>query len=274
MMSGASKSLPVRLTVLEKTNYLFKNWRHANAGIVVFPGCGFVSFFPKTLRALEAALGRVPGMGFAYDCCGLPLAGLAGEDAARRELDRVSGNLSRAGAREVVVLCPNCGCAFDGALACGVSTIYAKLSELARAGLASVRAIESPGAVFVPCPDRRARSWLSDLAPLLPPEVFPSSCDMCCGAAFELGNPAASDIAARRVLAAIARECADRGVEDPVAYVYCASCAGKLERARRGCTDEACRRVRVVHALSALLGVDERPAVSASVLNRARGVWR
>ena len=88
-MPGASKSLPARLTVFEKTNYLFKNWRHAAAGTVVFPGCGFMSFFPKTLRALELALSCVPGMGFAYDCCGLPLAGLAGEVAARRELDRV-----------------------------------------------------------------------------------------------------------------------------------------------------------------------------------------
>ncbi len=273
-MPSASKSLPARLTVFEKTNYLFKNWRHAAAGTVVFPGCGFMSFFPKTLRALEAALSRVPGVGFAYDCCGLPLAGLASEDAARRELVRVDARLSHAGAREVVALCPNCAAAFEGALSCGVSTIYAKLHELAREGLVSVRAIEPPGAVFVPCPDREAQSWLSDLKPFLGPGVFPSSCSMCCGAAFELGNPAASDVAAMRVLAAIARECAERGIADPVAYVYCASCAGKLERARRGCADEASRRVRVIHALSALLGVDERPSVSASVFNRARKAWR
>ena len=274
MMPNALKRLPARLTVLEKTNYLFKNWRHAAAGTVVFPGCGFMSFFPKTLRALELALSCVPGMGFAYDCCGLPLAGLAGEVAARRELDRVGGNLLRAGAREAVVLCPNCGAAFDGALPCNVVTVYAKLYELAQAGRASLHAIEAPGAVFVPCPDRDKRAWLSDVEPFLGADVFPSSRDACCGAAFELGNPAASDAAAVRVLAAIARECAGRGIDDPVVYVYCASCAGKLERARRSCADEACRRVRIVHVLSALLGADEAPAVSASVLNRARKAWR
>ncbi len=274
MMPGVLKGLPARLTVLEKTNYLFKNWRHAAAGTVVFPGCGFMSFFPKTLRTLESVLGRAPGLGFAYDCCGLPLAGLVGEGAAWRELDRVSGNFSRAGASEVVVLCPNCGAAFDGSLACSVVTIYAKLNELAQAGLVSVRAFGTPGAVFVPCPDRGKRAWLSDLEPFLAPEVFPSACEECCGAAFELGNPAASDAAAKWVLAAVARECAERGIDDPVVYVYCASCAGKLERARRSCADEACRRVRVVHVLSALLGVDEAPVVSASIFNRAKKAWR
>lgn len=51
-MMGLS-SLPSKLTVFEKTNYLFKNWRHTGAGTVVFPGCGFTSFFPKTLRPLK-----------------------------------------------------------------------------------------------------------------------------------------------------------------------------------------------------------------------------
>lgn len=273
-MSSVSKSLPTRLAVLEKTNYLFKNWRHARAGSVVFPGCGFPSFFPETLRALESALGRVPDVGFAYDCCGLPLSGLVSDAAAGRELDRVNTRLSRVGAREVVALCPNCSLAFDGALSCGLTTIYAKLRELARAGFVSVRTVGSPGAVFVPCPDREARAWLSDLEPFLGAGVFASSCNTCCGAAFELGSPAASDAAARRVLASIAGECAARGIEEPIVYVYCASCAGKLERARRACKDEACRRVRVVHALSALLGVEETPAVSLSVFNRARKAWR
>ena len=269
-----SSGMAVKLTVLEKTNYLFKNWRHASAGTVVFPGCGFSSFFPKTLRALESALANVPDVGFAYDCCGLPLSGLVNEEAAQRELDRVSGNLSRVGAREIAVLCPNCAAAFSDSLPCGQTTVYAKLRDLARVGLVRLNALDLPGAVFVPCPDRQARAWLSDLEPFFGLGVFTSACSICCGAAFELGDPVASDAAARRVLAAVAAECADRGIDDPVAYVYCASCAGKLERARRTCDDESCRRVRVVHALSALLGVDESPAVSASVLNRARKAWR
>lgn len=274
MTKACVRSVASRLTVFEKTNYKFKNWRHAGAGSIVFPGCGFSSFFPKTLRALEWALHDVRAVGFAYDCCGVPLAGLAGEDAAQRELARVEASLSRAGARELVALCPNCEAAFEGSIACSQTTIYRLLVNLDAAGQVDCGRIEAPGAVFVPCPDKRSRTWLSDLQPFLGPGVFTSSCSACCGAAFELSNPAAADAAARRVLATIARECAERGIADPVAYVYCASCAGKLERARRACECTPAGSVRVVHALSAILGVDEAPAISSSVLNRAKVMLR
>ena len=77
-------------------------------------------------------------------------------------------------------------------------------------------------------------------------------------------------VAAKQVLESVARECVDSGVSEPILYVYCASCAGKLEQARRQCPDGPAGRVRVVHVLSALMGVDEAPAISTAVLNRAK----
>lgn len=269
-------SLPSKLTVFEKTNYVFKNWRHASAGSVVFPGCGFPSFFPRTLATLRDALRPVSGVSFALDCCGLPLAGLKDPGAYRAELLRVEERLLRLGAREVVPLCPNCGSAFAEALDRSVSqvTIYACLRDLTERGLVDCARIAMPGAVFVPCPDRAHREWLDDLAYFLKPSVFVSECSTCCGAAFELSRPEASFASAKRVLESAARECARAGVEEPVLYVYCASCAGKLERARRQCLGSLAGSVRVVHALSALMGVNETPAVSATVLNRAKAAIR
>ena len=269
-------SLSSRLTVFEKTNYLFKNWRHASAGSVVFPGCGFPSFFPKTLAALKDELRHASGVSFALDCCGLPLEGLKGPEAYRAELSRVEGCLMRVGAREVVPLCPNCSSAFADALGRSVSqvTIYACLRDLTERGLVDCARIAMPGAVFVPCPDRAHREWLDDLVYFLEPSVFVSECSACCGAAFELSQPEASMTAAKRVLETAAHECACAGVDEPVLYVYCASCAGKLERARRQCLGSLAGSVRVVHALSALMGVNETPAVSATVLNRAKAAIR
>ena len=269
-------SLPSKLTVFEKTNYLFKNWRHASAGTVIFPGCGFTSFFPKTLAALKDALLPSPGVSFAIDCCGLPLAGLKGPEAYRAELSRVEERLVRVGAREVVPLCPNCGSAFTEVLDRSISqvTIYACLRDLTERGLIDCARVATPGAVFVPCPDRAHREWLDDLAYFLEPSVFVSECSACCGAAFELSQPEASMTAAKRVLETAAHECTRAGVEEPVLYVYCASCAGKLERARRQCSGGLAGSVRVVHVLSALMGVDEAPAVSTTVLNRAKAAIR
>ena len=269
-------SLSSRLTVFEKTNYLFKNWRHASAGTVIFPGCGFTSFFPKTLAVLKDVLRPSPDVSFALDCCGLPLEGLKGPEAYRAELSRVEERLVRVGAREVVPLCPNCDSAFAEALGRSVPqvTIYAFLRELTERGLIDCARAATPGAVFVPCPDRAHREWLDDLAYFLEPSVFVSECSACCGAAFEISQPEASLIAAKRVLESAARECARAGVDEPVLYVYCASCAGKLERARRQCSGGLAGSVRVVHALSALMRVDEAPAVSTTVLNRAKAAIR
>ena len=182
----------------------------------------------------------------------------------------------RVGAREVVPLCPNCGSAFAEALNRSVSqvTIYAFLRTLAKRGLIDCARVATPGALFVPCPDRAHREWLNDLAYFLEPSVFVSECSACCGAAFEISQPEASFVAAKRVLESAARECACAGAEEPVLYVYCASCAGKLERARRQCSGGLAGSVRVVHALSSLMGVNETPAVSATVLNRVKAAIR
>lgn len=262
--------LGAALTVFEKENYRFKNWRHANAGSVVFAGCGFPSFFPKTFRALREELGGIRDVSVAIDCCGLPLAGLAGEGAARREMERVSRRFSACGAREVVPVCPNCAVAFSGGLRLPQKSIYAKLAELSSCGKLNVRNLTTPGAVFVPCPDRDGRVWLGDVMRFAGEGVFVCDCARCCGAAFEIARPEASLAAARGVLEAVARQCERAGIADPVVYTYCASCAGRLERARRRLAGEAAARVRVVHVLSALLGVDEAPAVRTALANRAK----
>ena len=154
------------------------------------------------------------------------------------------------------------------------ATIYAFLRELTERGLFDCSRIAVPGAVFVPCPDRPNRKWIDELSFFLEPSVFASECSLCCGAAFELSQPEASMVAAKQVLESVASECADSGVGEPVLYVYCASCAGKLEQARRQCLGAPAGRVRVVHVLSALMGVDEAPAISTAVPNRVKAAIR
>ena len=147
-------------------------------------------------------------------------------------------------------------------------------ASLPSAGSSTARALRLPVRCSFPAPDRAHREWLDDLAYFLESSVFVSECSACCGAAFEISQPEASFAAAKRVLESVARECTRAGVEEPVLYVYCASCAGKLERARRQCWGGLAGSVRVVHVLSALMGVDEVPTVSTTVLNRAKAAIR
>lgn len=62
--------------LLEKKNYLFKNYSGAEAKRVIFPGCNFPSFYPKTTRHLIELLHEKIGAGVAFDCCGKPVAEL------------------------------------------------------------------------------------------------------------------------------------------------------------------------------------------------------
>ena len=255
------------LTVWEKRNYPFRRWRDARPGTVVFPGCSFPSFFPKTLRALRAACERA-GASMALDCCGLPLAGLAGQRAFEDVRSRVAERLSRVGATELVAVCPNCEDALAPTLGLPVGNVYVWLS---RAGIGT-RA-EGEGRVFVPCPDRAKRRWLADARAFLPLGAEELPCGCCCGAAFAVERPQEAAAAARRVLAAACDPAF--GSAAPRLFVYCASCAGQLERVRRTLSpDDPAAQVRIVHVLSAALGVEERPAVRTSVANRAGAALR
>ena len=60
----------------EKKNYLFRNARKAHKKSVLFPGCNFPSFYPKTTAYLAELLAKKADMGVLFDCCGKPIAEL------------------------------------------------------------------------------------------------------------------------------------------------------------------------------------------------------
>ena len=59
--------------LLEKKNYLFQNHRRAKGcKTILFPGCNFPAYYPKTLDKLVALLQK-EGIEPYYDCCGKPI---------------------------------------------------------------------------------------------------------------------------------------------------------------------------------------------------------
>ena len=64
----------------EKKDYIYKNYRNATGKCILFPGCNFPSFYPKTMKKLVKLL-KEHGIGVAYDCCGKPIAELGLEAA-------------------------------------------------------------------------------------------------------------------------------------------------------------------------------------------------
>ena len=87
-----------------------------------------------------------------FDCCGKPVAELGLEEREKVILERLNKKLLAAGAREVVMVCPNCYAFLKGRLSIPVIGIYEKLQEL---GLGAVIVEEQN--IFLPCPDREKK---------------------------------------------------------------------------------------------------------------------
>ena len=71
-------------TLIEKKNYLFKNYKHATGKSVLFTGCNFPSLYPETTIKLAEMLKEKAGIGIIFDCCGKPVSELGIKKRKRR----------------------------------------------------------------------------------------------------------------------------------------------------------------------------------------------
>jgi Fe-S oxidoreductase len=243
---GSADLSPYRMLFAEKRDYIFKNYRHAEAETVLFPGCNFPSMYPKTMKALCRLLKDKAGIGVAYDCCGQPLAELGLKEDEERIVSGINHRFREHGIKEAVVLCPNCYYFLRDRLDVKVTTIYEKLAELGIGG-----SVDASAKVFVPCPDRVDRELLGQIQQGFasgPLEVYEEA--GCCGLGGNAG-PYEPELAKSMT------DVIPRGEK---VSVYCASCAGKL--ARDGIEN-------VSHVLTQILGTGERPDTGKSFINRA-----
>lgn len=257
--SGEKKGNPGKkgygLLLLEKKDYLFRNYRNCNGKTVLFPGCNFPSFYPETTKKMAKLLGEAAGMGVVYDCCGKPIAELGMEKQEEKIIREMDKRLKKHGITEMVTMCPNCYDFLKPRLSVNVVNIYEKMKEL---GLGN----QIPGgvSVFTPCPDREKKEWLQSIRSFLKEECSVIESVQCCG----LGGCAGvkEPELARGMAGKLAEEIAKRKKKDSgLLYVYCASCAGNL--ARNGCGN-------VRHVLSEILDVHEKPDTGRSMLNRMK----
>ncbi|MBR0091211.1 MAG: (Fe-S)-binding protein [Lachnospiraceae bacterium] len=244
------------LLLAEKKKYRFRNVKHATGKTVLFPGCNFPSFFPKTLEKLLKLLGE-QDIGVWYDCCGKPVAELGLTAAAADSLTRMEETLRERGIKELVTMCPNCYDYLTPRLSVPVIDIYTKLKELG-IGRQDIPA----GEVFLPCPDREKRELLACVQDFVSGTLSPREGAQCCG----LGGCAAAKepaLAAQMAMEAGRAKAAEPGGTDASVplYTYCATCAGSL--CRNGAEG-------VRHVLSLILETDEAPDVKHSLRNRVK----
>ena len=235
--------------IAEKKNYIFRNHRKGKCKSVLFTGCNFPSFFPKTTEYLAKLLAE-KGVGVIYDCCGKPISELGLEKAENKALDNLVARLKAEGVEELVMLCPNCYYFLKPRIDIPCVSIYDKLKEL---GLGESFGGET-NKIFVPCPDKTSHALLHSLEQFAQGSCEPVKGVQCCG----LGGCASSKEPeiSQGFKTAVKEQAADK------LYTYCASCTGAM---RRGGVENVC------HVLTEILTTGEKPELSGkSVLNRAK----
>lgn len=233
----------------EKNPYIFANYKNSNKKSVLFPGCNFISFYPKTSKALINTFIKYD-IGVIFDCCQKPIDELGLKEDANKNLQRLRDTISKENIEEIIVVCPNCYYFLGEKLDIKIVTIYEKLKELNMGEKIKDTCLP----LYYPCPDRKEKLFFKTITPFIEGEIKDSFKDtQCCG----LGGCAATkekDIAEN-----MAKSVSLVGEKE--LFTYCASCVGNFRR--KGFKNS-------YHLLSLILNVDEEiPLGIKSLMNRA-----
>lgn len=233
----------------EKNPYIFSNYKNSNKKSVLFPGCNFVSFFPKTAKELINEL-KKHDIGVVFDCCQKPIEELGLEYDANKNLQSLKNKIKKDNIEEIIVVCPNCYYFLKDKLDTKIITIYEKLKEINIGKVIKEENIP----IYYPCPDREEKLFFDTIKPFIDGNIKNSFKDtQCCG----LGGCASSKES--EISIKLAKSVSLVGEEK--LFTYCASCVGNFKR--KGFSNS-------YHLLSLVLGVKEEvPLGIKSLFNRA-----
>ncbi|MEG0806379.1 MAG: (Fe-S)-binding protein [Lachnospiraceae bacterium] len=238
------------MLIKEKSDYIFRNYKHVTSGSVLFPGCNFPSFYPKTTKMLMQLLKEKAGIGTIFDCCGKPISELGLKKEEERIINELNDRLESKGVQEIIMLCPNCYYFLQPRLKVKVISIFEVLHRLQLGNKIESQEIN----IFTPCPDKAQKLWQKEMNMYLPNTVNQIEGVACCG----LGGCARAK--EPEISKGFSDEIRKRNYTN--VYTYCASCAGKLTR-------DGCESVH--HVLVDILGMqEEKPDIQKSMINRAK----
>lgn len=225
-----------RALILEKKNYIFKNYKNVNSKIAFFPGCNFPAYYPKTTKEIIKILDSEFNISTIFDCCGKPIADLSMKSEEETLLENLKDRLKGLEIEELILLCPNCYYYLKSNLDIKISMIYEKEDIMDKLVLKDK--IDN-GFLYLPCPDVDSKIILEQLARYIDYENIEIIKDIqCCGA----GG-----------VASVKEKELTKTMQDKFKkynkkiYTYCATCSGMITKSNEN----------VAHILTALLAVDE-----------------
>ena len=242
-----------RILLMEKRNYIFKNYKNANSKIAFFPGCNFPAYFPDTTKFISQTLKEDFGISTVFDCCGKPIADLNMRREKESIRTRLNNKFKELGIEELVLLCPNCYYYFKNNLDIKISMIY-EHGEIMKSIISEDSSNEIEGSLFIPCPDKDSRTIYRMLGKYINYNNLEEITEIqCCGAG------GCASIKERQ----LTKDLQD-GFNDyeKKIYLYCATCAGMITKSNKN----------VEHILCKLLNIDEKISTGVSTIKN-RGLF-
>lgn len=235
--------------LLEKRNYLFKNYKNVNSKLALFPGCNFPAYYPNTTRIISEKLKENFGISTIFDCCGKPIADLNMKKEDIR--DRLYSRFKGLGIEELILLCPNCYYYFNNNLDIKVSMIY-EHDHIMESLIYKNDSNSIEGLLFLPCPDKDSRTIYKMLERYVDYDKLQEITDIqCCGAG-GCASIKEKDLAKKL-------QDGFKAFDEKI-YVYCATCSGMITKSNGN----------VEHILCKLLNTNEKISTGIStVKNRA-----
>lgn len=237
--------------LLEKRNYIFKNYKNVNSKVAFFPGCNFPAYYPKTTKIISEKLKGNFGISTIFDCCGKPIADLSLKKERRDIRDRLNNRFKELGIEELILLCPNCYYYLRDNLDIKISMIY-EHDEIMESLISKDNSNKIQGLLFLPCPDKDSRTIYKMLEKYIDNNSLIEITDIqCCGAG---GCASIKEKGLTKDL--------QNGFKayDMKIYLYCATCAGMIAKSN----------TNVEHILCKLLNTDEKISAGiTTVKNRA-----
>lgn len=235
--------------LLEKRNYIFKNYKDVNSTVAFFPGCNFSAYYPSTTKIISKKLKEDFGISTIFDCCGKPIADL--NMAKEKEIvkERLNNRLKELGIEKLILLCPNCYYYFKNNLDIEVSMIY-EHKDIMESLISRDNPNKIEGPLFLPCPDKDSRQIYKMIERYIENTQEIKEIQ-CCGAG------GCASIKEKE----LTKNMQDKfKAYDEKIYVYCATCAGMITKSN----------TNVEHILCKLIGTNESISVGInSVKNRA-----
>lgn len=237
--------------LLEKRNYIFKNYKKVESKVAFFPGCNFPAYYPDTTKSISEKLKKSFGISTIFDCCGKPISDLSMKKEKEEISARLNNKFKELGIEELILLCPNCYYYFKDNLDIKISMIY-EHDEIMDSLIPKGHGSKIEGPLFLPCPDKNDRTIYKMLEKYFDENKIQEINNIqCCGAG------GCASIKERQLTKDLQE--GFKNYEGKI-YLYCATCSGMITKSNPN----------VEHILCKLLDTNEKISEGINtVVNRA-----